>query len=277
MRHESVLALLKEALPHEKTAAEVMRRKARAIIAKHRNLWTGPPFCPADLADMEGIFVQPAQCDILSDGRIFSKGGKVYIEYRPDQTEERRRFTIGHELAHTLFPDCYRRERRRSAEEKADYEFEDLCNIGASEFLFPLEEFSEDVGGRALAASELLNLAKRYNASVDATAQRFVALHPNPACVVFARYQPPTGNSVVNLVVKYSVPNSQFRFDIHPNLKINSKSAANTAYKDQIPFGSAKENWRIRQDWGRFRSEAIPLPKFASKNTSDLAIILYPV
>ena len=134
--HPSIKALLTEALPGE-TAADVIRRKARVIVAKARPLWAGPPFCPIALADIEGIVVEEAPCDIRSDGRIFSKGGQVYIQYAMGQCNERMRFTVCHELAHTLFPDCFKRERRRSPVEKAEWEFENLCNVAASEFLFP--------------------------------------------------------------------------------------------------------------------------------------------
>lgn len=267
---------MKEALPGER-AADVIRRKARAIIAKHRKLWKGPPFCPFELADLEGVIVEPAPCDIRSDGRIFPKGKDVYIQYQQDQCPERIRFTICHELAHTLFSDWYKRERRREKPDKSDREFEELCNVGASEFLFPREEFSKDIGRGRLTAHQLQKLATCYEASVDATSRRFIQLFEGAACVVFACYKKPEGQGKTSLVVKYSVPNEIFPDVIHPNLKINSKSAANIAYNDKVPTGLARENWYIKGQWWRFRSEAVPLPDFQSKGGADVAILLYPV
>lgn len=273
-RHESIEALLAEALPGEDAEA-IIRRKARAVIAKHRHLWKGPPFCPEELADLEGVIVEEAPCDIRSHGRIFPRGSQVVIQYAKAQCEERKRFTISHELAHTLFPDCYKRERRRTPAGKAEWEFENLCNIGASEFLFPLEEFSAAIGKTFLAAPQLQALATSYKASIDATARRAVGLLTVPACVVFAKYQPPTGRSVVSLSVQYAAPNSQFPHRIYRNLKINSKSVANLAHREGIPFSSRSENWMIGRQWVRFRAEAVPLPKFDSAEAADVAILLY--
>lgn len=273
--HPSIQSLLGEALPGE-TAADVIRRKARAIVAKARPLWKGPPFCPIALADIEGIIVAEASCDIRSEGRIFSKGGRVYIQFAAGQCNERQRFTVCHELAHTLFPDCFARERRRSAVEKAEWEFENLCNIAASEFLFPHEEFSVDVRSGILQADAITQLASRYEASVDATARRVVNYCSTPACVVFAHFRHPKPGSVVSLFVHYAVPNESFSGKFFKGMKINSKSVANKAYQDQRPCSASTENWMMGGCWNRFRVEAIPLPKFGSKDTSDLAIILYP-
>lgn len=273
-QHPSIGALLTEALPGE-TATDVIRRKARAIVAKARSFWTGPPFCPIALADIEGIIVQEAPCDIRSDGRIFSMAGRVYIQYAVGQCNERKRFTVCHELAHTLFPDWFKRERRRSAVEKAEWEFENLCNIAAAEFLFPLEEFTADIGNGILQAVEIKNLAARYEASIDATTRRLVNLCAKPACVIFAQYRPPKPGAVVSLFVHYAVPNEHFSGRFFKGMKINSKSAANRAYKDQTPFGSFTESWMVGGKWARYQVEAIPLQKFESQDTSDLAIVLY--
>lgn len=272
--HPSIQALLTEALPGE-TAVDVIRRKARAIIAKARPLWKGPPFCPIALADIEGIIVEEAPCDIRSDGRIFSKGGRVYIQYAPGQCHERKRFTVCHELAHTLFPDCFMRERRRSPAEKAEWEFEDLCNVAASEFLFPQEEFAVDVGDGVLRASRFVELASRYEASIEATTRRVIHSCKKAACVVFARYRPPPPGTVVSLFVQYSVTNDRFRGKFFKGMKINSKSVANSAYRDQNPLSAASESWMVHGRWRRFRVEAMPLPKVEARDASDVAIVLY--
>jgi hypothetical protein len=273
--HPSVEVLMSEAREGE-SAYDIVRRKAREIISKHRNFWQGPPFCPFLLADLEGIIVQKAPCDIKSDGRIFPVGEQVYIQYTEGQCQERIRFTIFHELAHTLFTDCYKRERRRSPVEKAEWEFENLCNTAASEFLFPLEEFSADVIDPRLGASAIKDLAERYVASIDATSRRYVGLLDQAACVLFAEYKEPEKGKVVSLFTRYAVPNTAFRPSFFKGFKINSKSIANKAHRTQVPLGAKSESWMVSGQWCRFQVEAIPLPKFQSKETSDLAIILYP-
>lgn len=175
------------------------------------------------------------------------------------------------------FPDCYKRERRRSAAEKAEWEFENLCNVAASEFLFPLEDFTADMGTSVLTGGRIKELAARYEASIDATAIRYVSLCKTPATVVFVEYREPEKGKVVSLFVQYSMPNSSFSLPIRKGCKINSKSIANRALREQKPLSALSENWMLHGSWSRFRVEAIPLPKFQSKVTADLAIVLYPI
>lgn len=272
--HPSIVALMDLASPGE-SPEDVIRRRAREIISKHSHLWLGPPFCPFALADLEGVRVEEAPIDIRSDGRIFPKGDEVWIQYAKGQTPERRHFTICHELGHTLFPDCYQRIRNRTKTEKEEWEFENLCNIAASEFLFPIESFLQHVGNRLPNANEIISLASRYAASVDATSRRLINVANPPACVAFARYQEPTGKRKTSLVIQYAVSNERFSYNIHPNLRINTKSVANAAYSGQRPHSCTRENWNIAGKWASLRVEAIPLPKFAAKEASDLALVLY--
>lgn len=272
--HESILALMTEALDEE-TPEDVIRRKSREIVARHRTLWKGPPFCPYQLADLEGIIVEEAPCDIKSDGRIFPIGDQVYIQYAKGQCEERIRFTICHELAHTLFPDCFKRIRLRSSKERGEWEFENLCNMAASEFLFPHEEFTSDLRSQTPSAEQIRDLALRYKASIDATAWRIIHLITRPACVVFARCHKPKGESSPSLTVKYVVSNSVFPFKIYKDLKIDSMSVANVSCRKKLPASSNSEKWNIGGKREHFRVEALPLTKSGSKAMADVAIMLY--
>lgn len=271
--HESVEALLSEAYAGEDAAA-VIRRKARSIIQEARYLWKGPPYCPLALADIEGIIVREATEDIRSDGRIFHLRDQVYIEYAKGQCRERMRFTVAHELAHTLFPDCFKRERRRSEAEKGERFFEKLCHLGASEFLFPVDDFTGDMGNAPLTAEQLISLAHRYDASIDATAHRMVDLCKFPVSVVFANYRPCAGKATT-LSVRYAVSNEVFPFKVHPNYRINTKSVANAAHRDRLPKSAFVENWHIGRGWARLQVEAIPLPEFEAEEASDVAVLLY--
>jgi hypothetical protein len=272
--HESILALMAEAFDGE-TPEDVIRRKSRKIVARHRTLWKGPPFCPFQLADLEGIVVEEAPCDIKSDGRIFPLGDQVYIQYAKGPCEERIRFTVCHELAHTLFPDCFKRIRLRFPKERGEREFENLCNLAASEFLFPHEEFTSDLRSPTPSAEQIRELALRYKASIEATAWRIVHLIARPACVVFARCHKPKGPSAPTLTVKYAVANSGFPFKIYKDLKIDSMSVANVTSRKKQPASCYSEKWIIGGKREAFRVEALPLTKSNSKALADVAIILY--
>jgi len=75
--------------------------------------WSGPPFDPAVLADMLRIEVRPSQ-DVL-DARLVPEARNVRIEFNPNRSPGRVRYSIAHEIGHTLFPDHAQEARQRLA------------------------------------------------------------------------------------------------------------------------------------------------------------------
>src|SRR4051794_23444924 len=65
--------------------------------------WSGPPFDAFELADALGIEVVARQD--LEDARIVAVDGRKRIEFNPQRRPARVRFSIAHEIAHTLFED----------------------------------------------------------------------------------------------------------------------------------------------------------------------------
>ena len=78
--------------------------------------WSGPPYDPFQLADLLKIPVVARQ-DISEARTVPSKSGFV-IEFNPNRPRNRVRYSICHELAHTLFPDCGERVRNRATHER---------------------------------------------------------------------------------------------------------------------------------------------------------------
>ena len=50
----------------------------------------------------------------IYDARVVEKNKQFQIEYNPNKSQTRIRFSLAHEIAHTLFPDCARMIRNRS-------------------------------------------------------------------------------------------------------------------------------------------------------------------
>ena len=74
---------------------------------------------------------------------VFDSGDAGRIEYNPNRPRERRRYSVAHEIAHTLFPDCAKRVRHRGSHHgkrpgSDDWQLEALCNIAAAEILMPV-------------------------------------------------------------------------------------------------------------------------------------------
>src|ERR1700677_4347768 len=77
------------------------------------------------------------------------------------------RFSLCHELAHTLFPDCTREVRNRlyhAETTPVSYELEMLCNLAAAEFLLPIGSIKEDLSNFRLSIETALQLRLKYEA-----------------------------------------------------------------------------------------------------------------
>jgi hypothetical protein len=80
-----------------------------AIVAKARKIvfdaldrgWTGPPFEPFDLAERLGLELIPNQD--VRDARILPLGrDRFRLEYNPNRPLHRVRYSVAHEIAHTV-------------------------------------------------------------------------------------------------------------------------------------------------------------------------------
>jgi len=64
-----------------------------------------------------------------------------------------------------------------------------LCDVAASEFLFPEPFFHDDISGIVGTSEEIVGLAQKYEASPDATLRRFVECRQDPQAVIFFRWK----------------------------------------------------------------------------------------
>ncbi len=134
--------------------------------------WTGPPFDPFELAALRKIAVMPRED--VPDARLISKAGHPVVEYNPLKSPNRIRYSVAHELGHSLFPDFATRIRNRSTG-ASDWQLEMLCNLAAAEFLMPTGSFSE-IDGSNIGIDLLMDLRSRYQVSAEATLLRTLRL-----------------------------------------------------------------------------------------------------
>jgi hypothetical protein len=170
---------------------DVVIERARQLVFEAVEAgWEGPPFDPLMLAELRGIEVLPRQ-DVV-DARIRAEGaGQLTIAFNPALPRGRRRYSIAHELAHSLFPDVAEQARFRSAETRGtdDWQLELLCNMAAAELLMPIGTMATAIGDELLTIDHLLELRSRYDVSVEAMALRLVHLSRRPLAV-FAAARP---------------------------------------------------------------------------------------
>jgi len=115
-------------------------------------------------------------------GMCMSKNGRHFIFVNGNDTPERQRFTICHELGHIVLGlpsnhangfDLYS-YRRRDANEVQ-------CDVFASELLLPLKHFRPRLADLEITFSSIDGLADEFEASVTSTGSRF-AIHNQEPC-----------------------------------------------------------------------------------------------
>lgn len=146
--------------------------------------WQGPPFDPFELAEILNVRVVPSQ--EVEDAMLIPEGRRYRIDFNPSQSQRRIRFSIAHELAHTLFPDCRDqvRKRLRRADMSSDvWQLEMLCNIAASEFLMPAGNLPIESMGR-ITIDNIIEFSHEFDASIEAVLLRIVRLERRH-CAVF--------------------------------------------------------------------------------------------
>lgn len=177
--HPSVLALARDSDPLE---AVVSAARALVYRALERG-WTGPPFDPLGLAELHNVDVYPGQG--VFDAALTGTGRRPTIEYNPEQSPARIRYSVAHEIAHTLFPDFAQRIRHRSGPHQRpdDWQLELLCNLAAAELLMPAGNFPA-LDARDLTIDRVVELHREFGVSVEAAAFQ-VARTTSARCVAF--------------------------------------------------------------------------------------------
>lgn len=185
--------------------------------------WSGPPFDPLRLAEILGLQVEP-RADIPDARTVPLPGGRLKIEFNPLRPRARVRFSIAHEVAHSLFPDCAARIRNRGGthSNKADaddWQLEVLCNIGAAELLMPLGSFP-DLSESELTIDRIASVRKEFDVSIEALAIRLTKLATGQ-CAAFCASRP-TGSRRYH--VDYFIPSSSWGTKVRHGFAIPENS-----------------------------------------------------
>jgi O-acetyl-ADP-ribose deacetylase (regulator of RNase III) len=162
-------------------------RAARDVVVRAIDQgWSGPPFDPFMLADILRLDIVAR--DDVPDARTVTVGNsKVRVEFNPNRPRGRVRYSVAHEIAHTLFSDCVKSTRYRAAHSDPssdEWQLEALCNIAAAEFLMPVGSFPAS-NRSALSAEYLLELRARYDVSTEALFIRVAQVSAEP-CAMFS-------------------------------------------------------------------------------------------
>jgi hypothetical protein len=145
--------------------------------------WSGPPFNPIQLADILKIRVQPNAS--VTDARTVAGPDGIKIEFNPLQARGRLRFSIAHEVAHTLFPDVGDSVRHRGgAVSGDDWQLEMLCNLAAAEFVMPVGSLSPM--STLPPIEKLMEERRRFDVSTEAYLLRATKVTAEPVLMFCA-------------------------------------------------------------------------------------------
>jgi hypothetical protein len=173
---------------------ELITQKARDLIFEYvQEGGSIKPVDPFDLARYKKIGVEPRED--VPDARTVHVGGRFLIQYNPTRSPARVRFSICHEITHTIFPDCAAQVRNRGTHEgmEADArQLESLCDVGAAELLMPIGSFREELEKQTLSVDALLGMKEQFKVSIEALLLRVIKLTETP-CFLFSASRPDAG------------------------------------------------------------------------------------
>jgi len=223
--------------------------------------WQGPPFDPFWLAEYLGYSTVPHD-DVL-DSLVRSRpSGGVEIEYNPNQSRSRIRFSLAHEIAHTLFPDFAQTVRNRSTHGAgADgWQLELLCNIAAAEILMPTG-LSLDFGSIPVTIDNVVQLRRKFDVSIEALLLRIVKLTSQPVTVFVATRVEDIRNAPYR--IDYSVGSMTSRVKLQPGLRL----PAETILAECTAVGytaKGKESWST--ELTELEVECVGIPPYADRS-----------
>jgi hypothetical protein len=253
--NESVLEFADGRDPLEAIEEAAQQAVFRAIEAG----WRGPPFDPFELAEIFEIDVIPR--NELREARTVQVGADaVAIEYNPSRPRHRVRFSIAHEIAHTLFGDVARepRYRHNPAEGPPDgWQLEMLCNVAAAELLMPTEVLGE-LGEKPLPIEDLMGLRATFGVSAEVLLRRATKLASYPvAMFAAARTNPDSLDSEFR--IDYTVPSPAWKPEIGRGKRLPADSVLSEC--TAVGFTAKRE-----EDWtGSLRGvtvQAVGTPPF---------------
>lgn len=150
---------------------------------------------------------------------ITTQAGRLEIQVRASDPATRQRFTVAHELGHTLFPGYRMAARYRcqpSAVATSAERLEQLCDTAASEFLMPTQLLRPILDDQRLELDLVEMIADQFDVSLlaasSAVTEHVVGEH---MMIVLEEMQKPTqhgSRAAPQLRVKYHLRNGRWPF-----------------------------------------------------------------
>lgn len=282
--HKSVTALMRAA--NSTDPIEIIRSKSREVVMwAKRHGWKGPPYNQLELASLRGIQSRQEPGLFSSEAQLTPMDGRqLLLEFNPHRCSSRRNYSISHEITHTLFDDCFEIVRHRKSSRNTfdpEFELEQLCQIGAAEFLMPREDFLNDLEKFKFSLRSVSSLTTRYDASREAVCRRMLDLGNRTAALVFLsnRLKPielrDAPDSEPKMRILYSVPTANFSTYLPEHKSVPDDSCIYRAtVVDAVAEG--EEEWNL-PGFGKYFVEAmaLPIPPDSDSTTPSVVALIH--
>jgi O-acetyl-ADP-ribose deacetylase (regulator of RNase III) len=243
-RHPSILAL-----GESDPIVGIVSLARKLVLNSIERGWSGPPYDPFQLAQLLGMKLLPTEKVVDARTLSDSRGGFV-IEYNPNRPSARMRYSIAHEVGHTLFPDCATAVRNRATHEDMkgyDWQLETLCNIAAAELLMPFGTLVEELTIRP-SVRMILELRQKYLVSCEAIVNRLIRLTEYPCTAFAARLEEDS-----KYVVEYCIQSPTFAgltpfcsgYLFSKSSKAYLCTAPGALAKDELQWKGHSEPWQL--------------------------------
>lgn len=261
-------------------AVNDVRRRARACLAEADSLlrsvdpaWSPPPYDPLLVAQALGIRCLEVADESFQAAMICVRDGQPVILYRRHRDLVKTRFSLFHEIAHTLFPEGRRAQLGPGPGSpllEPEGRLERLCDAAALEMMLPSDHFDADLEQGRFGADRVPDLCARYGAGLESVALRMVDRPAAPACaVVLVEHDRPTrwrqrqeGGTAPDFAVTYAAYSRRARERacfLARRLGLPRDSALRTAARRGKGAAGTERLPLLTGDSRSFRVEALPL------------------
>lgn len=204
---------------------QFIEEKARELVLDAiQEGWRGPPFDSFELA--ERLNIQTVPREDIHDARMVPSGiQRLRIEFNPNRPRGRIRFSVAHEIAHALFPDCAEAIRSRghfASSRDDDWQMELLCNVAAAEFLMPIGT-GMALEHESVNIDNILRLQKQYDVSTEAISLRLIKITEEPR-IMFTAARTSDRDQAITHRIDYNIASRSIKLDIPRGFKVLGKT-----------------------------------------------------
>jgi len=199
----------------------IIKRARMVLLEAMDDGWQGPPFDVFSLAQRQGLVIVPRE-DVL-DARLIAKKDGIEIEYNPNRSSTRTRFSIAHEIAHTLFPDFKESIHNRAGEAQRpdEWQLELLCNIAAAEILMPTGPYL-DPERMTVTIDKAIEVRDKFGVSLEAALLRVGKSTTQPITIFAAAREKDDKNA--DFRIDYAINSPTSNINLNAGMKIPSNS-----------------------------------------------------